>query len=76
MVNWIKGLFKKKKPGKIRMTIKDDKLIKVNIPSSVYEKHHELAVRQEIECYRIKINGNYLQLGLGGIGGALSRGLL
>lgn len=69
LVGLLDNLFKKSAPEKIRVTIRDGKLMKVIVPASVYENNHELAVRQSIECYRIKLNGHYLSSGLGGLGG-------
>ncbi len=64
MFNWIKGLFKKKEPEKIRVTIRGGKFVKATIPSDC--EYYPSAIRQTILCYEIKLNGNpYLQ-GLGG----------
>lgn len=51
VINWIKGLIKKKKPQKIRITIKDDKFV---------SEYHPAVIRKTISCY--DINGSpYLQ---------------
>ena len=75
MIKWLMGLFKRKvveePQKKIRLTIKDGKLVGTSIPFSVFDKYHEAGVRQQIACYEIKLNGHYLNRGLGCISGLL-----
>ena len=73
MIKWLMGLFKKKAAEepqkKIRLTIKDDKLVCVSIPHHILASHCEPVIRQEIACYEMKLSGQTLVGGLGGLGG-------
>jgi len=75
-------LFGKKeelKPEKIRLTVKNGRLVKVYYPACIVGNHakHAMAAcivgnhakhamaRQQVTCYEIKLNGNPLLRGLG-----------
>ena len=62
ILRWIKGLFKKKQSEKIRIVIRDGKFVMAKIPNDYI--YHAGAIRQRVECYRIKLNGNRI----GGLG--------
>ena len=55
ILRWIKGLFKKKQPEKIRIVIRDGKFVMAKIPEDYI--YHVAAINQRVECYRAKLNG-------------------
>lgn len=69
MINWIKGLLKKKEPEKIRVTIRDGKFVRALIPANC--EYHPAATRQRLFCYETKLNGSPFLQGLGGLGGGV-----
>jgi len=62
-------LFGKKeelKPEKIRLTVKNGRLVKVYYPACIVGNHAKHAMaRQQVACYEIKLNGNPSLRGLG-----------
>jgi len=60
MFKFIKKLFSKQKikKEKIRFTIRDDRLVKVYYPSHIVgDRLRHPAIRQQVACYEIKLNG-------------------
>tara|TARA_R110000824_G_scaffold396367_3_gene597773 strand:+ start:22 stop:267 length:246 start_codon:yes stop_codon:yes gene_type:complete len=55
ILKFLNGLFKKKKPEKIRITIRDGKFMRAAIPANY--AYHQFAAMQRIELYRAKLNG-------------------
>lgn len=64
MLNKVRALFRPKpKPEKIRLRIRDGRLIGVSIPAT--DIRRLAMIRQSIFCYEVKLNGRP-EYGLGG----------